>query len=266
MADPNETDRGSDVFPEEYSDYWAIVQGIHSEVRSDAVTLRKRKEKSETTKHVTYGRSELAKKLADAHAAARSRTKSNAKFAGVEVTVGEIETALRNPSSYDSSEDWMAWAGVHEGRWYDTHNGKVCEDDATWYRPETESASEFPADTLHQDAHFEEPKPDGRKGWNESNPEADFVWGWDPKQKDPRTLEYDDGYVGTHVGSPFSKGEASCIVCLTPQVAFVEVVEPHPDLPRRLRTSATPDGWDWGYGQWSVKLRDGMLTPGGGEK
>jgi hypothetical protein len=192
--------------------------------------------------------------------------RSNATFAGVDITKSEIETALGTPSSYNSAADWLAWAGVHEGFWYDTYTKTIHEDDATWYRPDTESSPEFNSDTLHKDVRFRTNETFLRAGWNESNPDAAFVREWDPKDWDPTDHGYGKGYVGTHVGYPFSKGEASCIVWITPQVAFVEVITPHPDLPRRLRTSATPKGWDRGDGQWSVKLRDEMLTPSRREK
>lgn len=254
----------SDTFPDNYADYWTIVQTIHSGVSSDAITLRKRKDKSKTGKHVTYTRDQLATKLAKSHGASRTMTRSNEAFSGTAITQGEINSAMSNPSSYGSTEDWMAWAGVHEGRWYDTYKKNVYEDDATWYRPDTESSSKYNSDTLHQAVQFREDETFLREGWNESNPDAAFVWGWDPKDWDPTDHGYGKGYVGTHVGYPFSKGDASCIVWITPQVAFLEVIKPHADLPRRLRTSVTPKSWDWGYGQWSVKLRDGMLIPASG--
>jgi hypothetical protein len=182
--------------------------------------------------------------------------RSNATFAGVDITKSEIETALGTPSSYNSAADWLVWAGVHEGFWYDTYTKTIHEDDATWYRPDTESSPEFNSDTLHQDVRFRTNETFLRAGWNESNPDAAFVREWDPKDWGPTDHGHRKGYVGTHVGYPFSKGEASCIVWITP----------HPDLPRRLRTSATPKGWDRGDGQWSVKLRDEMLTPSRREK
>ena len=67
------------------------------------------------------------------------------------------------------------------------------------------------------------------------------MWGWDPKETQDHY-----GYQGTHVGYPFSRSGAECIVWLTGEEAFLECVKETES--GKQRTSA---GF-WGFGQWKV--------------
>jgi hypothetical protein len=180
---------------------------------------------------------------------------TNADFVGEQATKSDVVDALRNPRGYGAT-DWDAWGGIHRGEWYDTATGnspflfrKYHHVDG-WMPPGRRPSSEYGSKDFRQPVYFYEETAGGkvdREGWNASNPDADHLWGWDPKNYpadfDPRT-----GYVGTHVGYPFSTGSTRWIVWLTPQEYFLECVAPTDDEAKRRRTSAGR----WGYGQWTV--------------
>lgn len=160
---------------------------------------------------------------------------------GVDITMEECLNALTNPSGYDPG-DFDRWKGKHDGKWFND-DGQMFDDDATWGK---EKDGDRNYGENGPDSHREQPVRfgDGRKGYNGSSPDKDFIWGWDPK---------DDGSCdkGVHVGYPFDPasgfGLVTCILWITPTEAFLECVFDDPGAPN-ARTST---GF-WGKGQWEV--------------
>lgn len=160
---------------------------------------------------------------------------------GVTITVEECVNALTSPSGFGPG-GFDRWKGKHDGKWTND-SGEMFEDDATW---EEERDGERDYGENGPDNYREQPVKfgDGRKGYNGSSSDKDFVWGWDPK---------DDGSCdkGVHVGYPFDPGDGvglvNCILWITPTEAFLECIFDDPAAPN-ARTST---GF-WGKGQWEV--------------
>jgi len=54
-----------------------------------------------------------------------------------------------------------------------------------------------------------------RHGWNVSDDERGFVWGWDPK-------DFTKWQDAVHIGFPFKNGDCCCIVWICSTNAFLE--------------------------------------------
>lgn len=240
-----------DTYPGD-SAYRSLVQGIINGVNNDSIELGRY-----TSSPKTYTRASFADTFVKQHNTYATKTSQpNAKFLGQRLTKSDVTGALTTGNAYVEG-DWIDWAGVHRGHWYE-RGPKRYDDDAGWYYPKEEATSRYSGPNQHQFVHFYTPSEGtDRYGWNESNPNADHVWGWDPKTNDPTAFGGSQGEVGTHVGFPFEKGDVKCLVWITPQEAFLECLGPDENRSKLRRTSAGL----WGHGQWVVRpWNHGVLT------
>ncbi len=232
----------ADVFPSNFS---AIVQSIYWDVTHDSMSLEFKPEIST--------RNQLCNLLVDRYNNRRNtgagQTLTNRSFSGVSVSVGSCVNALTYTRGYTSSAGLANWAGSHEGNWFDVTT--KFDDAATWHSPRKEPTGNPSGDLDRfgnpriydfQPVTFTERSGNARYGWNQSHPEVQYIWGWDPKDNNNQ-----GGQVGTHVGFPFTSGFASCIVWLTPQEAFLECISPSGSQRKRTSTGF------FGFGQWTVR-------------
>lgn len=230
----------ADVYPGDTA-YSKIVQDVYHSVSSDRIRM--------DWKTNIRTRPQLCQELVKRHNnTAPVGGKTNASFLGVEITVNDCLNALYYSKGYKNASGWQAWAGQHQGTWFN-QDGQSFHDAATWessVRKRTQpqdndlDSSRRPRVYDFQKVVFhDEKRPESAKyGWNQSHPEVAYVWGWDPKDG-----TNDNGKTGTHVGFTFLQDKASCIVWVTPKESFLECVSGQ----RRTSTGF------WGVGQWSVK-------------
>ena len=210
--------------------------------------------------------SQLAAMLIDVHdnkvAGARASAKTNAEFLdrGVAaITARMVEDALASPKGYADADGFRAWQGAYDGNWYNDQ-GHTGTDPALWYEPFELDPILAPTDVTQAVTFFWASVSGApgkfkyrRTGWNRSEGTKDHVWGWDPKGIYNGMLRHKPkGAIGTHVGFTFEMGApipASGIVWITPQEAFLEIVQPDPNGGPAKRTSAGI----WGFGQWVLR-------------
>ncbi len=232
----------ADVYPGD-STYSNYVQNIYHSVTGDNINLEY--DSSITT------RQQLCNRLVSRHNTGRNtasgQLQSNADFSGVVIFEQDCVNALTFTQGYSNAAGLEAWAGQHRGTWYD--QSQTFSDSADWQHPVKEPSND-PSDLDNngnprvydfQSVVFTERTGDARYGWNQSHPEVQYIWGWDPKDN-----SNDFGRTGTHVGFVFESGLAECIVWVTFKEAFLECVST--GGLDRYRTST---GF-FGYGQWDV--------------
>ncbi|MGH9196426.1 MAG: hypothetical protein ACRD1T_11870, partial [Acidimicrobiia bacterium] len=135
----------------------------------------------------------------------------------------DVEKALEKPEG--KSYDWTPWSGHWKGKWWPPGQPAI-DIPADWLKPEIKATTDpnaeardaegmagVPpevADVGKQDVVFRKPDEQevDRRGWNVSDPEHDFVWGWDPKDFGSEWRK------GVHVGFPFKSGKCRCIIWL----------------------------------------------------
>ncbi len=180
------------------------------------------------------------------------QAQTNADFIDHDLSVSDCIVALQFPTGFGSPDKLEFWAGRHQGKWYDV--SQHFDDEADWKHPVKEDTNDpvNDVDSLgnprvydFQEVEFLGRTGQARYAWNQSHPEINYVWGWDPKNDVDR-----GGQEGAHIGFPFTSGLADCIVWLTPAEAFLECMAP--GGVDRLRVSTGLSG----YGQWSVANSD----------
>ncbi|NND81861.1 MAG: hypothetical protein HKN50_05460 [Gammaproteobacteria bacterium] len=212
----------SDEYPGDER-YTEKVQGLLRDVRNDAMDFPWHNDRKNVTKR------EVARELAERHFTGLNpdMQQTNARWLRCpNLTKAALEAAIldamTNPRGFPSADGWRDWRGHHKGTWYDT-NQKFW-DEAKWNAPTREptqvagdnDAAGNPRIYDHQKVHWPGRKV-GRYGWNQSHPEVNYIWGWDPKESGN-----ENGCIGTHVGFPFARGDCKFIVWITPKAIFLE--------------------------------------------
>jgi len=233
----------ADVYPVNYS---AIVQEVYHEVSSDQIDM--------TFESTITTRPELCNKLIHQHnnATPGAATTTNAQYIGFTIDVNTCTNALYYSTGYSNISELNAWAGTLQGTWYD-ETGNTFTDPAVWAAPIFLLTSDPQNDVNNngqprvyyfQDVLFSARSGFSRYGWNQAHADVAYVWGWDPKDNGNQF-----GRRGTHVGWTFNAGfneNASCIIWITPEEAFLEcILETYSG---KKRTSAGL----FGIGQWTV--------------
>lgn len=239
----------ADVYPADYS---AIVQEIYHEVASDQIDM--------TFKGTINTRPELCSALVNQHNNVKpgAATITNAQYIGVNIDANTCTNALYYSTGYSDISGLNAWAGTLQGTWYDD-TGNTFTDPAVWATPILEPTGDPQNDVdnwgqprvyYFQDVLFSARSGSSRYGWNQAHGDVAYIWGWDPKDNGNQF-----GRRGTHVGWTFdtyANGDiigsknASCIVWVTPEEAFLECI--HDTCSGKKRTSAGL----FGIGQWAV--------------
>jgi hypothetical protein len=131
--------------------------------------------------------------------------------------------------------DWTPWSARWKGTWW-RPGGDPLPLCADWLRPErrattgpgaraqdAEGMQGVPPGRTRshkQDVVFRNPETNEveRRGWNVSDDERGFVWGWDPKDYGAQWRK------AVHIGYPFDNGACRCIIWLTSANAYLECV------------------------------------------
>lgn len=245
----------ADQFPSNFS---SLVQQLYHSVTSDDIELTRIA--NENLNKDLRTRKALCNELVVRHyfSTAPGMTQTNRAYSGVSPTASQCVNALTYTNSYtgDRGSRWYDWAGAHSGFWYEGSTGQKFSDKAIWNdsikmpanSPYDVDQSGNPRVYDFQSVVFTERTGNSKYGWNQSHPEVQYIWGWDPKDESNA-----GGQVGTHVGFPFhvakstSTKEASCIVWVTPQEAFLECISMESEYWRRRTATGLT-----GFGQWSV--------------
>ncbi len=207
-------------------------------------------------------RTELCQKLIDQHnnETPGVATQTNASFIGETISLSVCQNALWYSNGYTSNSDLDAWSGLMTGTWYDG-GGLTFSDPAMWQSPINlptgDHIGDLGSDGMPRIYAFQEVIFSGadrtgqaKYGWNQSHPDVQYIWGWDPKDNDN-----DGGNVGTHVGWTFDQGPAQCIIWITKNESFLECVKNF--CSGKRRTSAGL----FGIGQWEVTpMRSSIRT------
>lgn len=182
-------------------------------------------------------------------------------FFDLELSASDCIEALRKPRGYSSNESWSVWAGYHRGTWF--HDGKEqWQDNALWDVPHPQAtlslSQDLDRECLPRIYDFQAVEFQGsrrtnatRDGWNISHPEIPYVLGFDRKD-DNMSVDR-----ATHIGFPFQKRNASCLIWITSDEAFLECIRDvtkqgdssrQNNLSQRRRVSTGI----LGYGRWNV--------------
>lgn len=176
--------------------------------------------------------------------------KTNSEYTGCDLTEADCLGALTNPSGFDSGDRWGSWSGTHEGSWFPDVGTKI-DDKAEWAEPSKERTHDpqndldgngQPREYDFQKVHWPG-RTCGKDGWNQSHPDVEYVWGWDPKENGE-----ENGNIGAHVGFPFKSGDCEFIIWITKKEAFLEAVNTSHPVPGRKKSSTGLGG----CGQWEI--------------
>lgn len=168
-----------------------------------------------------------------------------------------LEQAVLSPTGYASSaagRGFARWSGTNYGHWFSPT--AIYRDISLWYAPVKKEID--PTSKRYQwlqTVYWAATKDDW--GWNLSDEDTLFVWGWDPKNQGDLK-----GRAGAHLGFPATFQGCDFILWLTKREAFLEAVN-HSDrgggaTTRKLDVDGiTREGAPkfsayigTGYGQW----------------
>lgn len=141
---------------------------------------------------------------------------------------------LFDHTGHASLNNWNHWRGKHTGRWIHNHGGEFT-DNANW--GEAYHYEEHADGTPYNYQQVVFLNSDGtvkRRGWNQSHPHVDYLWGYDPKPG------------AEHVGIKFRQGGQRGIFWFTRRECYLEII--YNDRGTIKRTSTGLDG----VGQWLV--------------
>ncbi len=179
----------------------------------------------------------LCQLLVNRHKARLGQEQSNDEWLGCvpRLTKECCVDALTNPRGYDSPDDWNVWRGKHKGDFFTAN--QTIKDDAEW-SPSQKAPTKVTGDNDSQGNPREyDHQPvewPGRHGWNQSHPEIENVWGWDPKDNGNQK-----GEIGAHLGFTFTKGNCKYIIWITPKEAFLEGIRKDREM---TKTIPRPNG------------------------
>ncbi|MFU7528112.1 hypothetical protein [Qipengyuania sp. ASV99] len=158
------------------------------------------------------------------------------------LTPASCLAALTTPKGYADASGWQAWAGLHQGSWYQDQ-AAPSPDNARWHAPR-QTGAHLPAGTPYDFQLVDFHAPSGgvtRRGWNQSHKDVGYVWGWDPKDNGQT-----NGEIGAHLGFPFSEDGADAIIWFTKREVFLEAVKTVDGVRRRISVGLR------GVGQWTI--------------
>jgi hypothetical protein len=234
---------GPDKYPGD-EDFTEILQHIYhgplgmAGVSHDKISLEFKA--NSLSNNGLWTRSEIVAELLQRYAGVSAAGATCKAFLGnANITQADCVNALTYPKGYQSAAGWQAWAGLHDGCWYQDGEPGL-PDDARWRAPYKEPANSLydhqPVDFLKQGGGI------ARHGWNQSHPAVAYVWGWDPKDNGQ-----EDGLIGAHLGFQFQSGGAEAIIWFTTKEAFLEAVRTVSGVRRRISVGL------YGVGQWTIK-------------
>lgn len=170
-----------------------------------------------------------------------------------------LEQAVLRPTGYPSSSTghgFARWAGHQYGHWLTP--SEIYLDIAIWKKPLIKLVNPDTGRYMYlQTVYWEPPKDDW--GWNMSDRETRYVWGWDPKSKGDKK-----GRAGAHLGFPTTFLGCDFILWITKEEAFLEAVNRSVQGGKPVSRDLEVDGVTrsgapkfsayigTGYGQWVI--------------
>ncbi len=173
--------------------------------------------------------------------------------------VQRIDRAVMSPTGYSRSDrgwGFDRWAGTNYGHWLSPTD--IYLDISIWKTPEKKVIDPASGRFLWlQTVYWEPPKDDW--GWNLSDDDTPYVWGWDPKDDGDK-----GGRAGAHLGFPLTFQGCDFILWITKEEAFLEAVNRSGFVSGKKTQTLTVDGITrtgfpkfsayvgTGYGQWVI--------------
>lgn len=245
----------SDIYPGD-ADYTAIVQEIYKGadgrggVTGDAIAFPKRGDGRTWTRPEVVD--QLLARLHETRTLGSRRTSCHAFLGSPAITRDGILHSLYFHTGHPTARGWNDWRGLHDGAWH-VDDGRTIPDAAVWHdaRDEGRHAPSGSPYHLQPVSFLEAPgsREVERDGWNQSHPDVQYLWGWDPKSEPAPSRR---GTLGAHLGFRHEQGGVDWIVWFTNTECFLEGIATVGTERRRVSVGfGQRPGFD-GRGLWTV--------------